>query len=193
MSAVFLSVSTAQKSFRFSRDFINNLLFSSHMVCVCYIVVVWTWILLCSLLSLPSTNHSPSLSGLLNIFYVSFFATLNLKPFVISLQTVFLFLLTRLLLEPVSSYMPYSLSVLHTTDFDLSLCFYYLVQYGQHVIFKDIVSKFPNHMYSFCPWVNMCCSLSLCHLLSCFHGTSLFFPNLTLTLPFLWHFCQTLK
>lgn len=67
-------------------------------------------------------------------------------------QTVFLFLLTRPLLEPVGSCMPYSLSILHATDFDLSLCFYYLVQYGQHVIFKDIEVKVPNHMYSFCPW-----------------------------------------
>ena len=125
-------------------------------MCVCYIVVVWTWILLCSLLPSPSTNYSPSLLGLLNIFCVSFFATLYLKPFVISLQTVFLFLLTRLLLEPVGSCMPYSLSVLHATDFDFSLCFYYLVQYGQHVIFKDIVIKFPNHTYSFCPWELIC-------------------------------------
>lgn len=81
----------AQRSFRFSRDFIN-LLLPSHMLCVCYLLVVWTWIPLCPLLSSPSTNHSPSLSDLLNIFGVSFFVvTLYLKPFVISLQTLFFF------------------------------------------------------------------------------------------------------
>ena len=45
MSAVFLSVSTAQRSFRFSRGFINNLLFSSHMVCALH----------CSCLNLDSS------------------------------------------------------------------------------------------------------------------------------------------
>lgn len=81
----------AQRSFRFNRDFIN-LLLPSHMLCVCCLLVVWTWIPLCPFLSSPSTNHSPSLSDLLNIFGVSFFvATLYLKPFVISLQTLFFF------------------------------------------------------------------------------------------------------
>lgn len=58
----------AQRSFRF-RDF-NNLLLPSHMLCVCNLLVHWTWVPLSSLLSSPFTSHSPSLWGLLNRYFV---------------------------------------------------------------------------------------------------------------------------
>ena len=79
--------------------------------------------------------------------------------------------------------MPYSLSILHTTDFDLPVYFNYLVQYDQHVISKYIIISSPITCTLLPLRLDICYSLSLYGLLYYFPGKPLLLSNLALTVP----------